>query len=253
MSPQRRTPYPAAATGWMIGGHRLDVLDLGSGAGGFAAMLADDGHRVRCLDRSAAELARTVERLGRARVVVGQAEALPFSAARFDVVTAAQTLHRFAPGLALPEIARVLRPGGHLAVAYNTRDDTVPWVRRLAARLQQVDPTAMAGDYGVSAVDHLEDSVYFRQVSRRNFRNWVPIDRAGLLAMVERRPATATLSQAQREELLSDVADLYAGVARPPEPLLLPFQTSCWRAEVDHRELKLDHGADEALEIRLGF
>ena len=45
------------------------------------------------------------------------------------MVTSSQNLHKFAPGLALSEIARVLRPGGHLAVAYNTRDDTVPWVR----------------------------------------------------------------------------------------------------------------------------
>ena len=89
----------------------------------------------------------------------------------FDVVTASQTLHRFAPGLALTEIARVLKPGGHLAVAYNTRDDTVPWVRRLIALMQQTDPDAMKGDYGVESLDAIADSSYFVDLERRNFRN----------------------------------------------------------------------------------
>ena len=253
MTEQRRAPYPAAATDWMIGDPGRRVLDLGSGSGAFAAMLVGNGHELFCLDRSRAHVSRLAERLGSARNVVGQAEALPFSDFQFDVVTASQSLHRFAPGLALAEIARVLRPGGHLAVAYNTRDDTVPWVKRLAALLQAADPTAMTGDYGVSALDQVEDSLYFGVVQRKNFRNWVPIDRPGLLAMVERRPSTAELDPEVREKLLADVAALYANYARPPEPLLLPFQASCWRAEVDHRELKLNDTGDEALQIPLGF
>ena len=253
MTEQHRAPYPAAATGWMIDEPGRRVLDLGSGSGAFAAMLVADGHELFCLDRSRAHVRRLAGRLGSARNVVAQAEALPFADFSFDVVTASQSLHRFAPGLALAEIARVLKPGGRLAIAFNTRDDTVPWVKRLAALLQAADPNAMIGDYGVSAVDQVEDSLYFGLVERKNFRNWVPIDRPGLLAMVERRPSTAELEPAVREKLLADVADLYATCARPPEPLLLPFQASCWRTDVDHRELKLTDSADEALQIPLGF
>ena len=75
----------------------------------------------------------------------------------FDVVTAAQTLHCFAPGLALTEIARVLKPGGYLAIAYNTRDDTVPWVRRLIALMRE-DPNSMRGDYGADSVEKIAES-----------------------------------------------------------------------------------------------
>ncbi len=56
------------------------------------------------------------ERLGTRLHVAGQVESLPFLSCHFDVVTAAATLHRFAPGLALTEIARVLKPGGRVAV-----------------------------------------------------------------------------------------------------------------------------------------
>jgi SAM-dependent methyltransferase len=246
----RRTPYPVAATRWMVGDQRSRVLDLGSGRGGFATMLHDAGHEVFGLDREVAAVAHLAERLGTRLHVAGQVESLPYLSCHFDVVTASQTLHRFAPGLALTEVARVLRPGGHLAVAYNTRDDTVPWVRRLTALMRDADPSAMGGDFGTEAVEALADSPYFRGLERRNFRNWVPITRGGLVAMVERQPYTAALSDERRARLLADVGELYDSSARPPEPLLLPFQASCWRAEVDHSGLVLVED-DDALEIRL--
>lgn len=237
MTEQRRTPYPAASVTWLVGEPPARVLDLGSGRGSFAAMLADAGHEVFAVDRDVDRVAALVERLGTRLPVVGQVESLPFLSCHFDVVTASQTLHRFAPGLALTEIARVLRPGGHLAVAYNTRDDTVPWVRRLTALMRAADPHAMAGDFGQDAVDALAESPYFTDLEHRTFRNWVPITRAGLLAMVERQPWAAGLSDDVRDELVGEVGHLYDTSARPPEPLLLPFQASCYRARVDHAEL----------------
>ena len=111
----------------------------------FASQLHQLGHEVFCLDRDVDLVAGLPERLGTRLHVVGQVESLPYLSCHFDLVTAAATLHHFAPGLALTEIARVLKPGGYLAVVYTTRDDTVPWVRRLAAMLQEVDPPSHAG------------------------------------------------------------------------------------------------------------
>ena len=177
----------------MVGDQRARVLDVGCGNGAFAEMLHERGHLVFAIDRHLDAVAVLPERLGTRLHVVGQVESLPYLSCHFDVVTASQSLHRFAPGLALTEMARVLKPGGRLALAYNTRDDTVPWVRRLIALMQQADPDAMKGDYGVDSVDAVAESPYFVGLERRNFRNWVPITRAGLLAMVERRPTTARL------------------------------------------------------------
>ena len=250
MDDPRRTPYPAAAAAWLVGERRARVLDLGSGRGSFAAMLHDQGHQVFGLDRDVAAAAGLAALVGTRLHVAGQVESLPFLSGHFDVVTASQTLHKFAPGLALTEIARVLRPGGRLAVAYNTRDDTVPWVRRLTGLLRSADPRAMSGDYGLEAVAAVADSPYFVDLERRNFRNWVPITRDGLLAMVQRQPWAAGLEEDVRANLLEDVGHLYDTSARPPEPLLLPFQASCWRARVDHSELVLADDRD-ALEIRL--
>ena len=53
-----------------------------------------------------------------------------------------------------------------------------------------------------------------------------------------------------RAKLLAEVGDLYDTSARAPEPLLLPYQASCWRAVVDHSGLALEADRD-ALHIRL--
>jgi SAM-dependent methyltransferase len=227
------------------------VLDLGSGSGGFAVMLQRAGHEVFCLDRAVDKVAGLPDRLGSRLHVAGRVESLPFLSCNFDVATAAATLHRFAPGLALTEIARVLKPGGRLAVVYNTRDDTVPWVRRLSMLMQDVDPRAMRGDFGVESLNAVAESPYFTGLEHRNFRNWVPITRSGLLAMVERRPAVRELDPQRRAQLLADVGNLYDNSARPPDPLLLPFQTSCWRAEVDHTKIAIDDDLTDALQIAL--
>jgi SAM-dependent methyltransferase len=247
----RRNPYPEAAAGWMIGEEPRRVLDLGTGHGGFAAMLRDAGHDVFCIDRRLDLVAGLPARLGTRRHVVGQVESLPFLSCHFDVVTAAQTLHRFAPGLALTEIARVLKPGGYLAIAYNTRDDTVPWVRRLLALMRDADPGAMRGEFGEESVVKVAESPYFGLLERRNFRNWMPITREGLISMVERRPAVARLDPAARGRLVREVGTLYDEHARVPDPLMLPFQTSCWRAEVDHSKLVINDDFDDVLQIKL--
>jgi SAM-dependent methyltransferase len=246
-----RAPYPDAAAAWMVAEGRQRVLDLGSGTGTFAAMLTRAGHEVFCIDRDIGVVAKLPDRLGTGLHVAGQVESLPFLSCHFDAVTAAATLHRFAPGLALTEIARVLKPGGRLAVVYNTRDDTVPWVKRLSVLLQDADPQAMRGDFGVHSMDAVTASPYFTQLEHRTFRNWVPVTRAQLIAMVERRPAVRELEPARRTELLADIAGLYDDSARPPDPLLLPFQTSCWRAEVDHTRIALDDDLADVLQIAL--
>ncbi|RCK69240.1 class I SAM-dependent methyltransferase [Desertihabitans brevis] len=235
MATARRTLHPVAALEWMVPSGR-DVLDLAAGSPAFARELARTGFAVTVVDRDRTNLTATPAATvdpgtgPRLHQVVGQPESLPFRSRRFDAVTAADTLQRFAPGLALPEIARVLRPDGWLSVVHTTRDDTVPWVRRLAARVQQVDPEAMRGDYGQDAVEAIRESGCFTDLERRDFRNWIPITRDGLLEMVARRPAVQRLPEDESVALLQDVSALFDSLARHPEPLLLPFQSSCWRA-----------------------
>src|SRR5699024_2575739 len=120
-------------------------------------MLAGQGHQVFALAPDLRE-ASELRRAGAVEPVVAAPEALPIDPMQFDVVFAHQSFHRMEPVATLSEVARVLRPGGCFSVSYVIRDDSVPWVRRLAALLRHYDPMAMAGDYGQDSLDALRTS-----------------------------------------------------------------------------------------------
>ena len=95
-----------------------DVLDLATGSGDLALTIqrACPAARVTGADFCEPMLERARAK-GLQNTVVADALALPFSDGSFDVVTVAFGLRNMAswPG-ALREMARVLRPGGHLLV-----------------------------------------------------------------------------------------------------------------------------------------
>lgn len=96
------------------------VLELGPGTGDLLAVLAAAGLRPTGVEPSARMLARARRKLA-ARgldlpLVRGRAEALPFGDARFEAVVATFPSAYILQPTAWREIARVLRPGGAVAV-----------------------------------------------------------------------------------------------------------------------------------------
>jgi ubiquinone/menaquinone biosynthesis C-methylase UbiE len=92
-----------------------DVLELGCGAARWSASLAERGARVVGLDISGAQL-RHAGRWGRLSLVLADAEALPFTDRSFDLVLSDSGGMSWAdPYRTVPQVARVLRPGGQLA------------------------------------------------------------------------------------------------------------------------------------------
>ncbi len=102
-----------------IGEH---VLDVGCGTGAFVRRLVslDQDISITGVDVSTgmlAEARRTTGGAPNVRFVQASAEALPFPDASFDVVVSTSALHYVPdPALAVREMARVLRPGGRLAL-----------------------------------------------------------------------------------------------------------------------------------------
>lgn len=97
------------------GGH---VLDVATGTGLVAKALLDRGFRVTGLDQSPEMLARARARFGdRVELVEASAESLPFPDAAFDHLTFTYLLRYVDdPGATLAELARVVRPGGTVAM-----------------------------------------------------------------------------------------------------------------------------------------
>ena len=126
-----RPEYPAAAVDWLLPAGAKTVLDLGAGTGKLTRALAARGLEVIAVDPSPKMLEQLRAALPDATVSVGFAEDIPLPDASVDAVVVGQAWHWVDQDVALPSVARVLRPGGTLGLIWNLRDDRVPWVQRL--------------------------------------------------------------------------------------------------------------------------
>jgi SAM-dependent methyltransferase len=220
-----RPEYPLDAVRWLTGDAPTDVVDLGAGTGKLTRGLVVLGHRVTAVE----PLPEMLEHLSRvapdAHALTGSAEAIPLPDASADVVVCAQAFHWFDHSAALPEIARVLRPGGRLALVWNTRDDREPWVAELSdtivgrETIRESDALEPVGACGLFDIVETE-TFSFRQ----------RLDRASLRDLVLSRSYCAVLPAAEREDVLARVDALYAAHAGR-DGLDLPYLTECFRAQ----------------------
>jgi SAM-dependent methyltransferase len=98
------------------------VLDVGCGAGQFAARLAERAERVDALDRSPAMIAearRTVP--ASVTCLAGDAATADLPAGAYDAVTSISALHHMDLPVVLPRLAAALRPGGLLIAVSHHR------------------------------------------------------------------------------------------------------------------------------------
>ncbi|MFC7047100.1 class I SAM-dependent methyltransferase [Halobacteriaceae archaeon GCM10025711] len=150
------------------------VLDAGGGAGRYSAWLAERGHDVTLLDRSAGQLATAAEKLAerglddRVAVERGDIRALPFEDDAFDGVTClgaplSHVLDADERHAALRELRRVARDGAPVFVSVVGRlavlRDIIHNV--LAAEHGLLAPIAETGDYTAAlAAEHVDDPAW---------------------------------------------------------------------------------------------
>jgi SAM-dependent methyltransferase len=104
------------------------VLELGAGTGIATRELEQRAGSLVSTDLGPKMLGRLHERSPNVPVVVCRAEALPFADDSFDVVCGSQMWHWVDVPVAAPEVVRVLRPGGVLALWWNeVAGDGLPW------------------------------------------------------------------------------------------------------------------------------
>jgi SAM-dependent methyltransferase len=218
-----RPEYPAAAVRWLAGAEPADVVDLGAGTGKLTRGLVALGHRVTAVEPLAEMLERLRRAVPAARPVAGSAEQIPLPDASVDVVACAQAFHWFDQQAALREIARVLRPGGRVALVWNTRDSRVSWTAVLSATIGS--ETVESRD----AEDPIVESGLFGPVEQATFPYVQRLGCEELLDLVRSRSYCAVMAPADREQVLARVAQLYeahAGV----DGIELPYVTECFRA-----------------------
>ena len=150
-----RPGYPEALVPWLMKQCGLSagdvVADVGCGTGLFTRELLRQGLRVEGVEPNAPMRAAGDEFLagfGSAfRSHDGTAEATGLADHSVGLVTAAQAFHWFRPEPVRAEFARILAPGGHVALIWNVRREDTPFLRGYEALL-----LAHAPEYAASGV-----------------------------------------------------------------------------------------------------
>ncbi|RZS82943.1 methyltransferase family protein [Motilibacter rhizosphaerae] len=218
-----RPGYPDQALDRLLPAHPVRVLDLGAGTGKLTRQLAARGHDVVAVEPDAGMRAVLSRSAGRpVEVLAGTAEQLPVPDASVDVVIAAQAWHWVDPERAVPEAARVLRPGGALALLWNVRDESVGWVAELG-RLMEPDVR--------------QDEAYARPGVGAPFG---PVERfevpwqhelapGDLVELAASRSYVIAAAPSDRERVLAAVAELArtAPELAGRERVALPYVTRC--------------------------
>jgi SAM-dependent methyltransferase len=170
-----RPTYPADAMTWVADALRLapgtSVCDLAAGTGIATRLLVPTGARVLAVEPVPGMRAVLRRSLPSVPVVAATAEALPFRDGALDAVTVFQAFHWFDAEAALTELHRVIRPGGRLALVWNARDRSVPWVDAAWSVLDHVEQRAPWRDHDRWADTALAARRWFGPLHEATFRH----------------------------------------------------------------------------------
>ena len=174
-----RPSYPEAAVGHVLAGLCAPrVVDVAAGTGIWTAQLAARGLIVIALEPNA-DMRAAAPALAGVTWQGGTAESTGLAAASADVLTAAQAFHWFRAPEAIHEFARVLVPGGRLAVVWNRRESGDPFTNGYGEAILAIGGVSvMEGMNFDPAVIHAGGE--FAPAGRASFPHEQVLDRAGL-------------------------------------------------------------------------
>ncbi|MGH3388788.1 MAG: class I SAM-dependent methyltransferase, partial [Actinomadura sp.] len=201
-----RPDYPDAAVRWALepvaGAPR--VLDLAAGTGKLTGVLLRGGtpaDRIVAVEPDPQMRAEFRHRVTGVAPLAGSAEQIPLPDGSVDAILVGQALHWFDLDRAVPEMRRVLAPGGVLAGLWNLDDDRVPWV----AGLQQVaEESRSAGGWRRRP---LPGSTRFPTAERAEFPHVHRRTAESLAATIGTHSHALILDDAERAELLGRIRD----------------------------------------------
>ena len=224
-----RPSYPQEAIDLMVrelglaAGRR--VVDLGAGTGKFTELLLGTGAEVVAVEPVAEMRAKLEAALPLVTALDGTSEAIPLGDASVDAVVSAQAFHWFDPGRAVPEMIRVLRPGGGIALVWNQRDESVPWVNELSKVTEwNVEAPYQRGtDWAAVVAGGARERITPLQLSTFPYEQMV--DREMLLDRVRSISYLAAGPPTRLDGVLAAVLDL---VWDFPARFPLPYRTDVW-------------------------
>jgi SAM-dependent methyltransferase len=218
-----RPSYPPEAIDWLLPRGARQVLDLGAGTGKLTTRLVERGLDVVAVDPIPDMLEVLSASLPETRALLGTAEEIPLEDNSVDAVLVAQAWHWVDPERAIPEVARVLRPGGRLALVWNTRDERLGWVRELGR---------IIGSDGDGRRFDVELPEPFTERARHQVEWTNYLTPQALIDLVASRSYCITSPAEVRTQTLDQVRELLAThpALANSTGLAMPYVTVCIRA-----------------------
>ena len=217
---EHRPDYAEAAVRWAlepVGDRRpVRVADIGAGTGKLTAALVGLGADVTAVEPDPQMLAELQRAMPEVRSAPGSAEEMPLPDASVDAVLAGQAMHWFDMDRAMPEIARVLTPGGVFAGLWNVDDDRVGWVAELAEISKRKSSITLLRWRGGADQVRYERLVtagagFFRDGQSGEFEHGQVRTADSLLATIATHSRLLVMDEPERAGLLAQVRDfLYA-------------------------------------------
>ena len=180
------------------------VLDLGAGTGRVTRELAR-----RFEDVIAVEPDERMRALN-SEALAGSAEAIPLEDASVDAVFVGEAFHWFDPDAAIPEIARVLRPRGGLAILWTHWWETEPPLPERALELLREPYQRFATQRNPPWDDRFTDSP-FESLRYERHEEAMVVEPDELLELYSTTSSLAAISREEREQLFAGLRPSLAG------------------------------------------
>jgi SAM-dependent methyltransferase len=222
------------ALDWVVPSGPAQVVELGAGTGLLTRLLLARGLRVQAVEPDPRMREILATRAPGADVTPGQAEELPTPDASVDLVIASSAWHWVDEKRAIPEVARVLRPGGRFSLLWCGPDRSIDWMRSLWAGGYDLTPEEIdahdAQRRGRHEVD-LGAASTFEEPETTVFRWTTPMGRADLIGLAGTYSAVITMETPERQGFLSRMAEYLNAhdELSGREVIDVPMRCLCWR------------------------
>ncbi len=220
---RHRPEYPVEAIRWaadrlgLAAGAR--VLDLGAGTGKLTRGLVAVGFDVVAVEPGDPMREQLRAALPAVEALAGSAEEIPLPDASVDGVAAGQAYHWFDPPRALPQLHRVLRERGGVALLWNWWDTRDPLQHELAVVL---------GVPHGPAYPNLPHPPWFRELDRTTIESSLDMTPADLVARIATSSMMLLAEPSRREAMLDQVRAI---ASRYGERFALPQLTNVFAFE----------------------
>jgi len=232
---------PPAAIQWLVPADCAVAVDLAAGTGLFTRALLGRAARVIAVEPDPRMREVLAHRSPEVDVREGWGEAMPLPDASADAVFVSTAWHWLDPARAVPEIARVLRPGGRLGVIWTGRDRDEDWVAELdLLRLPVIDASHADGTPRTveevrAQIDRhhtvtLPAGAGFDAPESASFRFSQTVSIDDTLEWLATNSLLITASAAVRAAGLASCRDVLAQRAGDGSAIEMPMRSWCWRA-----------------------